>query len=97
MTQFEELIEEDVDLQIAQNTSDDYSNTITKNKNEVDIMPLISDPDERFLLSCAPVLKRLNNQKNSLLKMKIQQLLYDVEFGDESSKEENTNPKRRRY
>ncbi|XP_062551956.1 uncharacterized protein LOC134217189 [Armigeres subalbatus] len=42
----------------------------------------ITDPDERFLLSCAPVLKRLSTQKNALLKLKIQQLLYEVEFGD---------------
>ncbi|XP_001867033.2 uncharacterized protein LOC6050421 [Culex quinquefasciatus] len=42
----------------------------------------ITDPDERFLLSCAPVLKRLSTQKNALVKLKIQQLLYEVEFGD---------------
>ncbi|XP_055548199.1 transcription factor Adf-1-like [Wyeomyia smithii] len=42
----------------------------------------ISDPDERFLLSCAPVLKRLSARKNALVKLRIQQLLYEVEFGD---------------
>lgn len=43
---------------------------------------IISDPDERFLLSCAPVLKRLPVRKNALVKLRIQQLLYEVEFGD---------------
>ncbi|XP_058445870.1 transcription factor Adf-1-like [Malaya genurostris] len=43
---------------------------------------VVTDPDERFLLSCAPVLKRLSTKKNALVKLKIQQLLYDVEFGE---------------
>ncbi|XP_053696328.1 transcription factor Adf-1-like [Sabethes cyaneus] len=43
---------------------------------------MINDPDERFLLSCAPVLKRLPARKNALVKLRIQQLLYEVEFGD---------------
>lgn len=40
-----------------------------------------NDPDEKFLMSCLPVLKRLNPQKNALLKLKIQTLLYEIEFG----------------
>lgn len=39
-----------------------------------------SDPDERFLLSCLPVFKRLNTKKNALARMRIQQLLYEIEF-----------------
>lgn len=41
-----------------------------------------SDPDERFLLSCLPVFKRLNTKKNALARMRIQQLLYEIEFED---------------
>lgn len=41
-----------------------------------------SDPDERFLLSCAPILKRLSNKKNALARLKIQQLLFDIEFDE---------------
>lgn len=41
-----------------------------------------SDPDEKFLLSCLPVLKRLNTKKNALARMRIQQLLYEIEFED---------------
>ncbi|XP_055638351.1 transcription factor Adf-1-like [Toxorhynchites rutilus septentrionalis] len=43
----------------------------------------ITDPDERFLLSCAPVLKRLSTRKNALVKLRIQQLLYEVEFDED--------------
>lgn len=39
-----------------------------------------NDPDERFLLSCLPILKRLPNKKNALARLKIQQLLFDIEF-----------------
>lgn len=42
-----------------------------------------TDPDERFLLSCSPILKRLPNKKNALARLKIQQILYSIEFGDQ--------------
>lgn len=41
------------------------------------------DPDERFLLSCSPILKRLSHKKNALARLKMQQILYDIEFGEE--------------
>lgn len=41
-----------------------------------------NDPDERFLLSCLPILKRLSNKKNALARMKIQQLLFEIEFDE---------------
>lgn len=44
--------------------------------------PTQNDPDERFLLSCAPILKRLSNKKNALARLKIQQLLFDIEFDE---------------
>lgn len=46
-------------------------------------IPLQNDPDERFLLSCLPILKRLTNKKNALARLKIQQTLFDIEFEKE--------------
>lgn len=42
-----------------------------------------TDPDELFLLSCAPSLKRLNAKQNSLTRLKIQQVLLEAEFGSQ--------------
>jgi len=41
-----------------------------------------NDADELFCASLVPTLKRLIPKKNQLCKIKIQQLLFDVEFGD---------------
>ncbi|XP_049869206.1 uncharacterized protein LOC126368975 isoform X2 [Pectinophora gossypiella] len=40
-----------------------------------------TDPDELFLLSCAPIMKRLNSKQNAVARLKIQQVLYEAEFG----------------
>lgn len=40
-----------------------------------------SDPDELFLLSCAPIMKRLSAKQNAGARLKIQQVLYEAEFG----------------
>lgn len=42
--------------------------------------PKPEDPDEMFLLSLLPTLKRLSDQQKASAKIKLQQLLYDVEF-----------------
>ncbi|KAJ0176987.1 hypothetical protein K1T71_006996 [Dendrolimus kikuchii] len=42
-----------------------------------------TDPDELFLLSCAPILKRLHAKQNAVARLKIQQVLYEAEFGTE--------------
>uniref|UniRef100_A0A1S4H0A4 Transcription factor Adf-1 n=1 Tax=Anopheles gambiae TaxID=7165 RepID=A0A1S4H0A4_ANOGA len=42
----------------------------------------ITDPDERFLLSCAPILRRLPNKKNLLARLRIQQLLFELEYDE---------------
>ncbi|XP_058814211.1 uncharacterized protein LOC131678236 [Topomyia yanbarensis] len=44
-----------------------------------------SDSDERFLLSCAPILRRLPNKKNQLARLKIQQLLFELEYDEKYS------------
>lgn len=41
--------------------------------------------DERFLLSCLPALQRLSHKENALARMKIQQLLFDIEFNGDNS------------
>lgn len=40
------------------------------------------DSDEAFLLSCAPILRRLPSKKNVLARLKIQQILFELEFDD---------------
>nr|XP_026490856.1 uncharacterized protein LOC113396967 [Vanessa tameamea] len=40
-----------------------------------------TDLDELFLLSCASTLKRLNSKQNAAARLKIQQALYEAEFG----------------
>lgn len=42
----------------------------------------IDDSDERFLLSCAPTMKRLSIKKNNFARLKIQQILYEIEFDE---------------
>jgi hypothetical protein len=39
-----------------------------------------SDPDEQFLLSCLPALKRMTPRENATARMRIQQILFEVEF-----------------
>lgn len=39
-----------------------------------------NDSDERFLLSCLSTLQRLPKKKNALARLKIQQILFDLEF-----------------
>lgn len=41
-----------------------------------------SDSDEKFLLSCAPILRRLPNKKNQLARLRIQQLLFELEYDE---------------
>ncbi|XP_055636605.1 histone acetyltransferase KAT6B-like [Toxorhynchites rutilus septentrionalis] len=41
-----------------------------------------ADADERFLLSCAPILRRLSSKKNQLARLKFQQLLYELEYDE---------------
>ncbi|XP_056451682.1 transcription factor Adf-1-like [Gadus chalcogrammus] len=40
------------------------------------------DKDEHFMLSLVPSLRRLSNQKRAQARMRMQQVLYDVEFGE---------------
>jgi len=57
-----------------------------EDKNDIDdkLMNLITkevDADEQFLLSRLPALKRVTPRQNATARMKIQQVLFDIEFG----------------
>ena len=41
-----------------------------------------SDSDEKFLLSCTPILRRMSAKKNHLARLKIQQILYEIEYDE---------------
>lgn len=56
------------------------SNNIQHGKSSTVQLYTSNDPDERFLLSCVPIFHRLSNKKNALARLKIQQLLYEIEF-----------------
>lgn len=43
------------------------------------------DADEQFLLSYLQTLKRMTPKQNAIAKIKIQQVLFDVEFGNNDS------------
>ena len=41
------------------------------------------DPDERYLLSCLPAFKRFSPKQKAYVRMGVEKLFYEVEFGDE--------------
>ena len=45
--------------------------------------PVVKDADEQFCASLVPQLKRLTIRDNQLARIKIQQLLFEIEFGTE--------------
>lgn len=59
-----------------------------KNRKETDsseekLLKILSredDPDEHFLLSLLPSLKRMSPQQNALARIKLQEVLYEMEF-----------------
>lgn len=51
--------------------------TSTENNNN---NAYLMESDEKFLLSCAPALRRLTTRQNALARLKIQQILYEIEF-----------------
>lgn len=44
----------------------------------------ITDPDERYLMSCLPAFKRFTPQQKAFVRMEIERLFYQIEFEDES-------------
>lgn len=81
-----EIIQAPVGTQIysqVYTTNDDdlhQQNNVQHAKSSTVQLYTSNDPDERFLLSCVPIFHRLSNKKNALARLKIQQLLFDIEF-----------------
>lgn len=85
-----EQIEHNIKLRINK-----CSSATKKRKNEApednidkQILNIISkehDADEQFLLSYLPTLKCMTPKQNAIAKIKIQQVLFDVEFGNNYS------------
>lgn len=69
-------------IQIVYCNEKEPKTPVTRKIEAPQVKYTITDPDERFLLSCAPILKRLSQKKNSLARLKVQELLYEIEFGD---------------
>ncbi|CAL8394804.1 unnamed protein product [Boreogadus saida] len=59
-------------------TAASCTSTTTEEKENA----LAVDEDEHFMLSLVPSLRRLSNQKKAQARMRMQQVLYDVEFGE---------------
>lgn len=79
-----QLSKSSVDNSIQNLPSSSSNDNITKDNEHPSDAILAknpTDPDERFLLSCAPILQRLNDKKNGLARLRIQQILYEIEFG----------------
>ena len=53
---------------------------ITAMQTKTVATPKVEDPDEMFLLSLLPTIRRLSDRQKSAAKIKIQQLLHDIEF-----------------
>ncbi|KAJ8929219.1 hypothetical protein NQ314_018098 [Rhamnusium bicolor] len=56
----------------------------------MEIITKKDDPDEQFMLSCVPSLKRLTPRDNMIARMQIQNLLFNLEFGDNSESRPST-------
>lgn len=63
--------------------------TVTESAPQIEQQPIhasteesrtITDPDERYLLSCLPAFRRFNAQQKAYVRMAIEKLFYEVEF-----------------
>lgn len=76
------IVEAQQEEQISQSKSD-QNEKIDKDSIEESSQRPITDPDERYLLSCLPAFKRLTPQQKALLRIGIEKLFYEVEFESE--------------
>ncbi|KAJ8353384.1 hypothetical protein SKAU_G00209510 [Synaphobranchus kaupii] len=51
-------------------------------KSVLSVLERQTDEDEHFMMSLVPSLRRLSNQKKAQVRMRFEQVLYDVEFGE---------------
>lgn len=63
------------------------NNTVSMQSGEsnADSCAVLLNSDEKFLLSCAPAMRRLTYRQNALARLKIQQILFDIEFQEENN------------
>lgn len=62
----------------AQKTLPDSSPDIAISSSSKNVV----DPDERYLMSCLPAFKRFTPQQKAYVRMGIEKLFYEVEFGN---------------
>ncbi|XP_077285203.1 uncharacterized protein LOC143910555 [Arctopsyche grandis] len=65
--------------------------TSTENRL-LDVLSNEQDSDQNLLLSLMPLLKRLSDKKKSEARIKIQQLLFEMEYGEPSSNDSHSSP-----
>jgi hypothetical protein len=79
----------------VQSRSDSASTTATALSlicNEKNVI----DPDERYLLSCLPAFKRMNNVQKAYVRLGIEKLFYDIEIENSNELSSTTKSKRMR-
>lgn len=67
----------DLSVQINESNPSNSNPSVKSTKTSV------IDPDERYLLSCLPAFKRFSPKQKAYVRMGIEKLFYEVEFGDE--------------
>ncbi|CAL8373960.1 unnamed protein product [Gadus morhua 'NCC'] len=63
-------------------TTQEFQQSILSSIQKEKENTLAVDEDEHFMLSLVPSLRRLSTQKRAQARMRMQQVLYDVEFGE---------------
>ncbi|XP_077297830.1 uncharacterized protein LOC143919396 [Arctopsyche grandis] len=65
--------------------------TSTENRL-LDVLSNEQDSDQNFLLSLMPSLKRLSHKKNSEARIKLQHVLFEMEYGEPSPNDSHSSP-----
>lgn len=78
---FELVHDNEVESEQVENDSPQQPLTVASTSS---LAKSITDPDERYLMSCLPAFKRFTPQQKAYVRMGIEQLFYEVEFGNVS-------------
>lgn len=70
-----DVVEEKHKQEIEQRPSNSNNNT-----EDAPVIRNITDPDEKYLMSCLPAFKRFDHQQKAYVRMAIEKLFYEVEF-----------------
>ncbi|XP_065357484.1 transcription factor Adf-1-like [Calliphora vicina] len=68
-----------------QHPCNNNNSSIQCGESNIDNCAVLLNSDEKFLISCAPAMRRLTYRQNSLARLKIQQILFDIEFQEENN------------